>query len=136
VGPGDEVLASSLTFIGSVTPVTFLGATPVFIDCDRDSWNMDPDLLEAELERCRKRGKLPKAVIPTDLYGQCVDYERIFEICDRFGVPVVCDSAEALGAKYLTQRRKDAKGQKSAETRDAARTVLRPRVLRAISMQG
>ena len=62
VGPGDEVIASTLTFIGSVTPVVFEGATPVFIDCDRVAWNMGPELLEAELERCAKRGKLPKAV--------------------------------------------------------------------------
>ncbi len=97
---GDEVFASTLTFIGSVTPITFLGAKPVFIDCDRTSWNMDPELLEEELELCSKRGKLPKAVVPTDLYGQCCDLGRIVEICDRYGVPVICDSAEAMGAKY------------------------------------
>ena len=79
VGPGDEVMASTLTFIGSVTPITFLGAKPVFIDCDRESWNMDPDLLAEELAICAKRGKMPKAVIPTDLYGQCCDLERIIK---------------------------------------------------------
>lgn len=100
VRPGDEVFASTLTFIGSVSPVTFQGAIPVFIDCDRQSWNMDPDLLEKELERCAGNGNLPKAVIPTDLYGQCVDMERILGICEWYDVPVVCDSAEALGAKY------------------------------------
>ncbi|MCK4527525.1 DegT/DnrJ/EryC1/StrS family aminotransferase [candidate division WOR-3 bacterium] len=100
VGSGDEVIASSLTFIGSVTPVVFEGAVPVFIDCDQESWNMDPGLLKGELERCEKRGNLPKAVVPTDLYGHCVDYERIFEICGEYGVPVVADAAEALGAKY------------------------------------
>jgi len=104
VGPGDEVLASTLTFIGSVSPVTFLGATPVFIDWDRATWNMDPVLLEAELERCAKAGKLPKAVVPTNLYGQCCDLQRIVMVCDRYGVPVVCDSAEAMGARYLAQR--------------------------------
>jgi dTDP-4-amino-4,6-dideoxygalactose transaminase/predicted nucleic acid-binding protein len=108
-GPGDEVFGSTLTFIGSVTPVTFLGGTPVFIDCDRETWNMDPVLLEAELERCAKAGKLPKAVAPTDLYGQCCDYARIYDVCQRYGVPVVMDAAEAMGAKYFTQRRKDAK---------------------------
>lgn len=112
VGPDDEVFASTLTFIGSVTPVTFQGATPVFVDCDRKSWNMDPGLLEKELARCAEAGKLPKAVIPTDLYGQCVDMVRILDICNEYGVPVVCDSAEALGATYLTQRREGAmKGQ-------------------------
>ena len=65
VGPGDEVIASSLTFIGSVSPVIFQGATPVFIDSDRVSWNMDTDLLAEEIEACRKKGKLPKAVVPT-----------------------------------------------------------------------
>ena len=72
VGPGDEVLASSLTFIGNVSPVTFLGGNPVFIDSDRETWNLDPDLLSEELKTCQKKGRLPKAVIPTDLYGQCV----------------------------------------------------------------
>lgn len=100
VGPGDEVLASTLTFIGSVSPVTFLGATPVFIDCNRTSWNMDPVLLKAELERCTAWGKLPKAVVPTDLYGQCCDYKTINEICSQYNVPVVIDAAEAMGAAY------------------------------------
>jgi dTDP-4-amino-4,6-dideoxygalactose transaminase len=86
--PGETpiVLASTLTFIGSVTPVVFEGATPVFIDCDRQTWNMDPDLLAQELAACERRGKMPKA-----------------EICDGYGVPVVCDSAESLGAKYHPQ---------------------------------
>jgi len=109
VGPGDYVLASTLTFIGSVTPIVFQGGIPVFVDCDRNSWNMDPDLLEEELDASNKRGKLPKAVVPTDLYGQCADYDRIYEVCEKYGVPVVVDAAEALGAKYLTQRRKGAK---------------------------
>ena len=100
VGPGDEVLASTLTFIGSVTPIVFQQATPVFIDADPNTWNMDPVLLEAELEACEKRGKLPKAVIPTDLYGQCADYDRIIAACDPYGIPVILDAAEALGATY------------------------------------
>ena len=77
VGQEDEVFASTLTFIGSVTPIMFQGASPVFIDADRATWTMDPDLLDRELNACQKRGKLPKAVVPTDLYGQCIDYERI-----------------------------------------------------------
>lgn len=100
VRPGDEVIASTLTFIGSVSPLVFQGALPVFIDSDRSSWNMDPDLLAEELESCRKRGRLPKAVIPTDLYGQCADLDRILEICRPYNIPVVADSAEALGATY------------------------------------
>jgi dTDP-4-amino-4,6-dideoxygalactose transaminase len=98
VGPGDEVLASSLTFIGSVTPAVFLGASVAFIDSDDQSWNMDPDLLAAELAECARRGKPPKAVIPTDLYGQCCDWEGIKQVCDRYEIPVVADAAEAMGA--------------------------------------
>jgi len=95
VGTGDEVIASSLTFIGSVSPVTFLGGHPVFIDCDRQTWNLDPELLAEELACCASRGSLPKAVIPTDLYGQCVDMDRILEVCKPYGIPVIADSAEA-----------------------------------------
>lgn len=112
VGPGDEVMASTLTFIGSVTPILFQGGVPVFIDSDRTSWNMDPELLEEELEACRKRGRLPKAVIPTDLYGQCADLDRILEICNRHDIPVVTDAAEALGATY--KGRGPGKGAKAA----------------------
>ncbi|CAM2067639.1 DegT/DnrJ/EryC1/StrS family aminotransferase [Sulfidibacter corallicola] len=100
VGPGDEVIGSSLTFIGSISPVTFVGARVVLIDCDRSSWNMDLDLLAEELERAARRGKLPKAVIPTDLYGQCIDMDRILEICAPYEIPVISDAAEALGACY------------------------------------
>jgi dTDP-4-amino-4,6-dideoxygalactose transaminase len=100
VGPGDEVLASTLTFIASVSPAVFLGATPVFIDSDRTSWNMDPVLVEEAIEDGRRRGRLPKAVIPTDLYGQCADLDRIREICRPHGIPVVVDAAEAVGATY------------------------------------
>jgi dTDP-4-amino-4,6-dideoxygalactose transaminase len=112
VGQGDEVFASTLTFIGSVTPITFQGASPVFIDADRGTWTMDPDLLDRELEVCRKRGMLPKAVVPTDLYGQCIDYDRILEICECYNVPVVADAAEALGATYGS--REKAGGSKQA----------------------
>jgi len=105
VGLGDEIFASTLTFIGSVSPIIFEGATPVFIDADRESWNMDVGLLEEELERCAREGKLPKAVVPTDLYGQCCELGRIVGICERYGVSVICDSAEAMGARFLAQRR-------------------------------
>lgn len=100
VGPWDEVIASTLTFIGSVTPIVFQGARPVFIDSERSSWNMDVDILAEEIEAYKKRGKLPRAVISTDLYGQCADLDRIVKICEPYGIPVVADSAEALGATY------------------------------------
>jgi dTDP-4-amino-4,6-dideoxygalactose transaminase len=100
VGPGDEVIASTLTFIGGVTPIVFQGATPVFLDSDRATWNMDINLLVNEIEECESRGNLPKAVIPTDLYGQCADLDWILEICEPFGIPVIADSAEALGSMY------------------------------------
>ena len=98
--PGDELLASTLTFIGSVTPATFLGASVAFIDADEESWNLNPDLLAEELAECAGRGKLPKVVIPTDLYGQCCDLEGIQQICNRYAIPVVADAAEAMGARY------------------------------------
>src|SRR4030042_5924512 len=88
IGPGDEVIASTLTFIGSVTPILFQGAAPVFIASDRSTWNMDPALLEAELDASQRRGKLPKAVVPTDLYGQCCNYARILAVCGRSEGPV------------------------------------------------
>jgi dTDP-4-amino-4,6-dideoxygalactose transaminase len=98
VGPGDEVFASTLTFLGSVSPIVFQGAVPVFIDSDPATWNLDPDLLAQELARCHRAGKLPRAVVPTDLYGQCADMERILHVCGSYGIPVVADSAESLGA--------------------------------------
>ena len=100
VGPGDEVIASTLTFVGSVTPVIFQGANLTFVDCEQTSWNMNPNLLKGALEDCKNRGVTPKAVIPTDLYGQCFNYERILKICQEYNVPVVADSAEAIGARY------------------------------------
>lgn len=103
IGPGDEVFASTLTFMGSVSPVVFEGARPVFIDADVRTWNMDPDLLETELARCARQDRLPKAVVPTDLYGQSADLERILNICRAYSIPVVADSAEALGAKYRSE---------------------------------
>ena len=106
VGPGDEVIASTLTFIGGVTPIVFQNAGPVFIDCDRSSWCMDPGLLAGEIEESQKRGQLSKAVIPTDLYGQCSDLDRILEICKPYGIPVIADSAEALGSYYQGAEKK------------------------------
>ena len=98
------VLAATLTFIGSVSPATFEDCDLTFIDSAPGSWNLDPALLEQELAACATRGRLPVAVIPTDLYGDCCDLPRIVAICDRFGVPVICDSAEAMGARYRSQK--------------------------------
>lgn len=100
VGPGDEVVVSTLTFVASANPVVYQGARPVFVDSERISWNMDPNLLEDVLRRKARLGKRPKAVILVHLYGQAADIEAIKEICDRFGVPLIEDAAEALGATY------------------------------------
>ncbi|OJH39169.1 DegT/DnrJ/EryC1/StrS family aminotransferase [Cystobacter ferrugineus] len=100
VSPGDEVLVSTLTFSASVNPIRYLGASPVFIDSERASWNMDPALLSEELEVRARSGRLPRAVIVVHLYGQCADLEPILAACDRHGVPVVEDAAEALGSTY------------------------------------
>ena len=95
---GDEVLCPTLTFSASANAITYVGAQPVFVDCDRTTWNISPDLLDEELSACAERGRKPSAVMAVDLYGQCADYRRIEEICRRYGVPLVEDSAEALGA--------------------------------------
>jgi sugar O-acyltransferase (sialic acid O-acetyltransferase NeuD family) len=100
VGPRDEVLTSTLTFAATANAITYTGAKPVFLDSDRETWNMDPNLLAEELECCARRGKLPKAVVTVDLYGQCADYDAIREVCQRYEVPLVEDAAEALGATY------------------------------------
>ncbi|MGZ5456401.1 MAG: DegT/DnrJ/EryC1/StrS family aminotransferase [Thermoanaerobaculia bacterium] len=95
---GDRVLCSTMTFVASANAILYCGAEPVFIDSEDVSWNMDPDLLEEELQRSAARGRLPRAVIVVDLFGQTANYERIEAICARYGVPVVEDAAEALGA--------------------------------------
>jgi len=100
VGPGDEVIVSSLTFAASANPVVYQGARPVFIDSERASWNMDPDRLAETLARKARAGKLPKAVILVHLYGQTADLDRILALCDEYGVPLIEDAAEALGARY------------------------------------
>jgi dTDP-4-amino-4,6-dideoxygalactose transaminase len=100
VGPGDEVLASTLTFAATANAITYVGARPVFIDSDWATWNMDPRLLADELRACARRKKLPKAVVVVDLYGQCADYEPIRAACARYDVPMIEDAAEALGASY------------------------------------
>ena len=101
VGRGDLVFCSDLTFIASISPACLRGAVPVFIDCDSKTWTMDPALLEEALTEASRSGRLPKAVVAVDLYGQCCDYSRIELICARFGVPLIIDAAEALGARYF-----------------------------------
>jgi dTDP-4-amino-4,6-dideoxygalactose transaminase len=100
VRPGKIVLASTLTFIGSVSPICFLDAEPVFIDSDAISWNMDPTILQDAIRDLDNNGLRPAAVIPTDIYGQCVDYDAIAEICAIHEIPLIFDSAESLGARY------------------------------------
>jgi dTDP-4-amino-4,6-dideoxygalactose transaminase len=100
VGAGDDVLVSDFTFAATANPVSYVGARPVFIDSERETWNMDPALLEAELVERAARGDLPAAVICVDLYGQCADYDAIVGLCERFEVPLIEDAAESLGARY------------------------------------
>ena len=100
VGAGDEVLVPSFTFVASAAAVSYLGAAPVFVDCSAGTWNIDPDLVAEELSTRAKRGRLPAAVVTVDLYGQMADYDRLVALCDSWDVPLVEDSAEALGATY------------------------------------
>jgi pyridoxal phosphate-dependent aminotransferase EpsN len=100
VGPGDEVICPTLTFVASVNPVRYLGATPVLVDSDPATWLMDPALLAEALEAKARKGRLPKAVVAVHLYGQTSDMDPILAACRRHGVPVLEDAAEALGATY------------------------------------
>lgn len=100
IEPGDEVFCSTLTFIATANPITYLGAKPVFIDTDRTSWNMNPNLLREALYRRAKLGKLPKAVVLVHLYGQSADIAPILEACDQYSIPLIEDAAESLGATY------------------------------------
>ena len=100
VGPGDEVLVSTFTFAATANAVTYTGATPRFVDSEAATWNMSPSLLAEELAAMRAAGRLPAAVVVVDLYGQCADYDVIVPLCAEYGVPVVEDAAEALGASY------------------------------------
>ena len=104
VGPGDEVIVQSFTFCASSHPVMYLGATPVFVDSEKGSWNMDPDLLEEAIkDRIAKIGKKPKAIMPVALYGMPYEIERIMEIGKRYGIPVIEDAAEGFGSRYKGQ---------------------------------
>ena len=104
VGPGDEVLVQSFTFCASSHPITYLGATPVFVDSEADTWNMDPELLEEAIkDRIAKTGKKPKAIIPVALYGMPYDCTRIMEVANRYEIPVIEDAAEGFGSKFNGQ---------------------------------
>ena len=104
VKAGDEVIVQSFTFCASTHPVTYLGATPVLVDSEPDTWNIDPELLEeAIVDRKEKTGKYPKAIVPVALYGMPYKAERIMEIANKYGIPVVEDAAEGFGSRYKGQ---------------------------------
>ncbi len=100
VGPGDEVLCPTLTFAASCNPIVYLGAKPVFLDSERSSWNLDPELLETVLKTRAATNRIPKALVVVHLFGQCADMDPIATICSRYGVRILEDAAEALGAVY------------------------------------
>ena len=104
VGPGDEVIVQSFTFCASSHPITYLGAKPVFVDSEPDTWNMDPDLMETAIQdRIAKTGKKPKAIVPVALYGMPYRIDRIMEIANKYEIPVVEDAAEGFGSRYNGQ---------------------------------
>jgi dTDP-4-amino-4,6-dideoxygalactose transaminase len=100
VGPGDEVLMPTFTFVATANAATYIGARPVLVDCDVDTWQLAPVLVEEELRERARRGTLPRAVVTVDLYGQTADYGRLVPVCEKYGVPIVEDAAEALGASH------------------------------------
>ena len=104
VKAGDEVCVQSFTFCASSHPITYLGATPIFIDSEKDTWNMDPELLEEAIkDRIAKTGKKPKAIVPVALYGMPYNVDRIMEIANRYDIPVVEDAAEGFGSRWKGQ---------------------------------
>ena len=110
IRPGEEIACSTLTFAASANPIVYERARPVFIDSDEATWNLDPSLLEDWLARRARTGRLPRALIAVDLYGQCADLERIAAICHRHGVVLLEDAAEALGATCAESRRAPSAG--------------------------
>ena len=101
VKQGDEVIVQSFTFCASSHPITYQGATPVFVDSERDTWNMDPELLEKAIkDRIQKTGKKPKAIIPVALYGMPYKIDQILEIANRYDIPVIEDAAEGFGSRF------------------------------------
>lgn len=105
VGSGDEVWISSMTFGGGIFPVNYLGATPRFFDLDPDSWTIDIETLSEELAKAAAQNRLPKAVVPTDLYGQSVDLDALESLSEQYGFSLIVDSAESLGATYKSNRK-------------------------------
>ena len=104
VGPGDEVIVQSFTFCASSHPITYLGAKPIFVDSEKDSWNIDLNLMEEAIkDRIAKTGKKPKAIVPVALYGMPYDIEKIMEIANRYDIPVVEDAAEGFGSRWKGQ---------------------------------
>ena len=104
VGPGDEVCVQSFTFCASSHPITYLGATPVFVDSEKETWNMDPELLEVAIkDRIAKTGKKPKVIVPVALYGMPYKIDEIMAIADKYGIPVIEDAAEGFGSKFNGQ---------------------------------
>lgn len=98
VGPGDDVLCSTFTFIAAANPIHYLGANCVFVDSEADTWNMDPALVADYLKEAAGKGRLPKAVVVADIYGQCADFDGLREACSKYEIPILEDAAEALGA--------------------------------------
>ena len=101
VGPEDEVMVQSFTFCASTNPIAYLGATPVFVDSERNTWNMDPELLDhAIADRIRKTGKKPKAIIPVALYGMPYKIDEIIRVAEKYDIPIIEDAAEGFGSRY------------------------------------
>ena len=104
VRPGDEVIVQSFTFCASSHPITYLGATPVFVDSEKDTWNMDPELMEEAIkDRISKTGRKPKAIVPVALYGMPYQIDKIMEIAERYEIPVIEDAAEGFGSRFKGQ---------------------------------
>jgi dTDP-4-amino-4,6-dideoxygalactose transaminase len=100
VGPGDDVLVPSFTFVATASVVTYLGANPIFVDSSPSTWTIDPGLVAEDLADRARAGRLPAAVVTVDLYGQCADYDELVHLCQEYGIPLIEDAAEALGATY------------------------------------
>ncbi len=100
VGPGDEVLVPTFTFVATANAVRYLGAEPVFVDCAPATWTIDPELVEVELRERARHGRLPSALVTVDLYGQMADYDALAPLCEQYGIPLIEDAAEALGSTY------------------------------------
>src|SRR5699024_8342137 len=100
VGPEDVVFCSTLTFVASANPILYQGAIPVFIDAEKDTWNMSPQALERAFIEAKKNNAMPKAVIVVHLYGQSAKMDEILDLCNHYGVPVIEDAAESLGTTY------------------------------------